>query len=66
MPVKYYNKQCLLQDGPYNFKTIFKHLLPLQSMVVNSRGDIYIAKQPTSEKSTIYTLVYFNLIELTI
>lgn len=28
-------------------------------MVVNSRGDIYIAKQPTSEKSTIYTFVFF-------
>ncbi|GMR41443.1 hypothetical protein PMAYCL1PPCAC_11638 [Pristionchus mayeri] len=40
-------------DGEEKHMSIIDGLL--LSMVVNSRGDIYIAKQPTSEKSTIYT-----------
>ncbi|KAF8357798.1 hypothetical protein PRIPAC_92793 [Pristionchus pacificus] len=43
----------LALDGTEKHMSIIDGLL--LSMVVNSRGDIYIAKQPTSEKSTIYT-----------
>ncbi|GMT17125.1 hypothetical protein PFISCL1PPCAC_8422 [Pristionchus fissidentatus] len=40
-------------DGTEKHMSIIDGLL--LSMVVNSRGDIYITKQPTSENSTIYT-----------
>lgn len=40
-------------DGEEKHMSIIDGLL--LSMVVNSRGDIYIAKQPTGDKSTIYT-----------